>query len=477
MLRRLQHFLARKETRLFAWSFAVRLAVFAALWWWFRALGHSPELGSAFPVAGGDSQDYYILSQNLFHYGVFSSSSSFPLIPESFRLPGYPFFLYLFDFLPHPLLLASLAQAALGALSVVLIYLIGKRFLSEKVALAGALLFSLEPTSLFWGTTVMSDPLFVFALLLGVYLLLKTPPNASRAWGTIAAAGIVMGFAVLVRVIAEYYALCLLFAWCVIYRDALRPYIRSILHAALFLVCMGLVVAPWMLRNHREFNTYTISSTPYINVTQYNLVYFYAYQHHTTPPAVQHIFSDPIPYPVESYWFRSLINEPIFKQEIADTLRGNLIPYLKFHLVKTVPFFLNDGLRDINRNVQIIPQAPLVNFTDLLLTRDFGGIIRYVTTPQPELSLMLAGTLAWALITLLWLFAAAKAVILREKKLWFILFASGTIAYFAVLSSPVIQPRYRMPAAPFMLLMAAEGAAGLYALLSRRSGTSVSSKG
>ena len=148
---------------------------------------------------------------------------------------------------------------------------------------------------------------------------------------------------------------------------------------------------------------------------------------------------------------------------MRDGLRGNLIPYAKFHLVKTLPFFLNDGLRDINRMTGFLPQPERVtNFTDLLLHKEYEKIVHYFITPKPDLWLLIVGSLAWVSITLLWLGGLVYAALARSPKFWFMLFASGVIVYFAILSSPVIQPRYRMPAAPFMLLLAAESTVALW---------------
>jgi 4-amino-4-deoxy-L-arabinose transferase-like glycosyltransferase len=453
----------RKPTLLFIWAFGLHLAAFVALWLWFRASGHVFGIGTLFPIIGGDSLDYYILSQNIFHFHTFSSSTSFPLIPESFRLPGYPFFLYLFDFLPHSLLLAMLVQLAMSAGSVVLTYVLGKQFLSEKVAFIAAILFSVEPTSLFFSTTVMSDTVFVFVMLLGLYLLFKNPPSDKKTLLAAFFAGLLFGYAVLVRVIAEYLAFCVLFALACVYRKQLKPYRISLLKVFIFIVGMVVVIAPWAIRNHRVFNTYTLSATKYINVTQYNLVYFYAYQHHIPTTEAQHIFSDPIPYPSDSLWFRQLTNEPIFKKEISDELKGNMVPYLKFHLFKTIPFFTNDSLRDINRTVEVLPQPTAqINFTDLLLHKNYGAVIRYLLTPQPSLWLLLVGSVAWIGITILGVISVLYALFKQQKSLWFVLFCSGIILYFGILSSPVIQPRYRMPAAPFMILLAVEGAAVAY---------------
>jgi hypothetical protein len=188
-----------------------------------------------------------------------------------------------------------------------------------------------------------------------------------------------------------------------------------------------------------------------------------------TPPEVQHLFSDPIPYPTSSFWFRSLINEQIFLKEMHDGLEGHVLGYAKFHLVKTLPFFMNDGLRDINLNTHLlyIPPTP-TNFTDLLLHKKYADILRYFVTPQPDLVLLVIGSVFWISVSVLWLLGTLLSIVKRDERMWFFLIASGIILYFAVLSSPVIQPRYRMPATPFLFLLASETLLGLYTIVRRR---------
>lgn len=469
IVKQIKRFLYTKESFILFLAFFVRVSAFCLLWWWFRGLGHTPDPGYLFPVLGGDSSSYFDLSENLRQNGVFSLSTAPPFIPESFRLPGYPFFLYIFTFIPGTYITAMVVQMILSAASCVLLFFLGKKFLSEKVGFVGAILFSLEPTSILFSTTIMSDTLFVFLLLLGIYLLLQNPKRLSWSLALSFAAGILFGYAVLVRVMAQFLIPCLLMAYLFIFRKDLFPLKKTFIRFALVVVGALLVLLPWALRQHYWFNTYTLSSTQYINFTQYNLVYFYAYQHGITPQEAQHVYSDPILYPFGSPGFNSLLNEPIFKQQMREGLEGNILPYAQFHLIKTLPFFINDSLRDINRMIGIFPpSSSQINFTDLLIKKDFGSIFNYFKNPQPTLWMLLVGSSIWIAVSLLCFFVFVYSAIKKRREFWFIVLCLGVILYFGVLSSPVIQPRYRMPAAPFMLLLAAEGVMIISQLLLKR---------
>lgn len=448
-----------REFFLFCLAFGVHLTVFFLLAVWFIGLGNLPDLAAKFPVLVGDSYSYALLSHNLLEHGAYSVSTSAPFIPESFRLPGYPFYLYVFQYIGLPLWIATIVQMILSSLSVVLLYRIGKQFLSEKTAFIAAILFCFEWTSIFYSTLVMSDTLFVFSLLLSLYLFLRPNKSILGSVTQYAVAGANFGLAVLTRVMALYLLPLMPLAYVLLYRKELRPYGRMAAKLAVFGIVALLALAPWSLRNHGHFGVYDISSTPYINFTQFNLPLFYAYKDHISLDEAHKIVSDPLPSSTASGIESSLANKPIFQKIISDALHGNLMSYAEFHLIKTIPFFVTDGLRDINRTTAFIPIPPdQTNFTDLLLHRDFGGMLQYFLSPSPNVMMLIVGSSIWILITLLWLFQLCYATIRRTHTMWFVLLASGLIIYFAILTGPVSEHRYRMPAAPFMILLAVEGA-------------------
>ena len=468
-MRNILECLPKKETALFLISFCVQLAVFILLFQWFVVSGHLPESASQYPVYVGDSISYFTLSQNLLHNGVYSVSASAPFVPESFRLPGYPFFLYFFQLLGLPIVLIIFLQMALGSGTVVLTYLLGKKFLSEKAAYIAALLLSIEPTSVFFSTFVMSDTLFVFSAMLGIYLLLNRRPDFKKDLWCLFAGGAVLGFAVLVRAIALYLPPFLVVAYVALHWGERRPFSKNMARLAVSALGLLLVVAPWSLRNHAQFGVYDISSTPYINFTQFNLPLFYAYRYGVSLDEAHKVYTAPFAGSPDTAG--SLSNKPKFEKLISDTLRGNLPQYLYFHSIKTLPFFVTDGVRDINRITGVIPIPPdQTNFSDMVLKKDIAGIAKYFVSPNPNLWMLLAGSLPWILITALWLFELLYVFIKRPPEFWFVCIASCIILYFALLTGPVTEHRYRMPAAPFMLLLAAQGALTLRHLLKAKNG-------
>jgi 4-amino-4-deoxy-L-arabinose transferase-like glycosyltransferase len=117
----------------------------------------------------------YDLSHNPLDYSVANNGWS-DFIPSGgddfyawpkmgFRAPLLPYFLslfYLFDLG----FLVNFFNALIGALSVCLVYLLGKKMFNEKVALVSSILFLLIPLHITYSGKILTDVFFTFFILL-----------------------------------------------------------------------------------------------------------------------------------------------------------------------------------------------------------------------------------------------------------------------------------------------------------------------
>lgn len=198
-----------------------------------------------------DSGEYFSYAYNLRTYGVYSIARTWaeysPAVPkpDAFRPPGYPLFLAMVG-KPEPLdwylRRVSLVQAALGVLSVWLIYLISAQFLGRGWSLAVALITAISPHLAIISTLLLSESLFFFLLLAATFTLLKAIQGERRS--LYAATGVLWGLCSLVRPTAELFPVVMLLA------VMLLPRLRSLWASALLgFVCFAAVFAPWTLRN------------------------------------------------------------------------------------------------------------------------------------------------------------------------------------------------------------------------------------
>ena len=168
-------------------------------------------------------------------------------LPSAHWPPGYPMALaplyFLFDDNP---VAARMLNAVLGSATVALLYLLGSRLFDRRVGLTAALLLALFPNQVFFSSLTLTEILFttllVLILLLTVYLMLgqRAPP----LW-QVGLTGALIGYASLVRgeglLLVAFILPALLIRW--------RSWRRVLTYAAVLLVGMAIIIAPWTVRN------------------------------------------------------------------------------------------------------------------------------------------------------------------------------------------------------------------------------------
>ena len=125
--------------------------------------------------------------------GVFSEGKAF------YQAPLYPYLLALIYYLSGgpSVLAATVFNAALGAGSVVLVYLIGRRLFGFAVGVTAALIITFTPVILFYEWFLLRAPLVTFLNLLFLWSLLRY--DGGRPLKSAAISGAVLGFAALGR--------------------------------------------------------------------------------------------------------------------------------------------------------------------------------------------------------------------------------------------------------------------------------------
>jgi 4-amino-4-deoxy-L-arabinose transferase-like glycosyltransferase len=169
--------------------------------------------------------------------------------PSALRAPGYPYFLgAIYAVSDDSVTAGRLANAALGALAVFLLYLIAKRVWGRRVALLAAGLAAVFPPLVLLSRELLSESLFI-ALELGMVLcILEFRRLRELRWAALA--GLLFGLATLTRNPGPALAIPLILGLWV-----LRPRLsrQAVAAPALALLCAVLAIAPWTVRNAVEF--------------------------------------------------------------------------------------------------------------------------------------------------------------------------------------------------------------------------------
>jgi hypothetical protein len=194
----------------------------------------------------GDAAQYYSYAWNMANHAIFSKDppGSLTVSPDNYRDPGYPFFLAVW----MKLLGAGdawyaavlLCQALLGALTVLLVTVIGRYWLPPLWAISAGGLMAAWPHSITINGYLLSETLFGFLCALGMLLCVGTCRNLS-AWRGFGA-GLAFGAAALTNAILLPFSISLaaFLLW--------RKYVNR---KIFFSIALGALLLPaaWSVRN------------------------------------------------------------------------------------------------------------------------------------------------------------------------------------------------------------------------------------
>ena len=183
---------------------------------------------------GTDSAVYASVAEQLYEHQRFALPGASSPYDWS---PGAPLFyagIYYLTGGVHPGAV-RLVVALLGALTIVLVYLIGRRLAGPVAGLAAAGLFAIYPVTIFFTGKLMSEPLATLTLA-GAVLSFFWAGDRGRHWAAWAVPGVFLGLTAFAR--PEYLAFVVVFGLLALIRGRLRG-------AAILVVAFTLTVAPW----------------------------------------------------------------------------------------------------------------------------------------------------------------------------------------------------------------------------------------
>ena len=218
-----------------------------------------------------------------------------------------------------------------------------------------------------------------------------------------------------------------------------------------------------MARNKIIFDSFELSNTPAWQFYQAHAPHFYAYKNNIEPKEAEEIFHqrllavDPYKDEVITGKVGSLRHTPYLWQVSLNYLKEDLFGFAKFHAIKTIPFFISDGLRDIAERLDVLPVGgPRIG--DLFLEKDIKSFINIFLQNKLVGLLLICGASFWIFITLCAIAGMWRAFTRNEKQRALLIFAFLAVTATAVVAGGVVSsPRYRFSISPFLFLLASYG--------------------
>ncbi len=210
-----------------------------------------------------DSLQYLQLAESLRLQGRFAGTE----YAEEVRTPGYPLFLAgVQSIFGEGIGAVVLIQLLFTVLIAWLLYRCGKLFDSERIGLAAAWLYALNPNALFWSLTVLTETLFSLLLLLSFYTLSLAYQRSQGYW--LLLSGLLLGMATLTRPIGLY----LIPIWGVFALLLLRSkmgFRRAARYAVAFLGAAMLLVLYWQTHNYLLHSKFSLSTTTEVTISRF----------------------------------------------------------------------------------------------------------------------------------------------------------------------------------------------------------------
>lgn len=447
---------------LFLAAIIIQLSATVFLIWHEGRIGHYSAAGIHFPVFEGDSRRYMSLALNTIRYGKFSVSPEYyvpvdsamlyrQFLPESYLTIGYPLFLMFALLFFRSFLAITFLQIILSGVGVVLVYELACFVLPKNWSILPAALFASDPTFILQSVIIRNDAFASVFFLGAVYLFLRFARSQEPAHlRLLFFSGLLLGYAALTRPINQWTLLLfLLFLPFFSLKRKLFSWRRYAAAAATLVVGLGVFVAPWMIRNRLTFHSWSLSSasewTMMVDAGQ-----FLEAEQNLRPGAILGPWLERAGTP------GFLPNE--IKKEVWPVIFGDPFRYAKFHLFKSATtFFFNDGLREIVFSLRLSWVRGFDdNLSNLLYNREFRALWRAIYKHRASAVLLLTGALFWGSTTLFML-VGVIASFLRKRRRLLACFYLSFIGYFAFFTGAAFTPRQRIPATPFLYILATTG--------------------
>lgn len=380
--------------------------------------------------------------------------------PGSERVPIYLFYIagirILFGDAP---LAAIIGQALIDAGTCVLIALLGG-MVSRRIGIVAGALAAIWPNLIVNSAALLSDTLFLLiftAMLLVAAHYLRDAAPRRAGW-----AGLLCGLSIMTRTVTQFLPFALIAA-----APAIALYQRKGIRTALWatlLVALGaaLPVAPWLGRNVALFGAWELTTQKGSHLTNWVLPLIRQAQdgtpHETAAREIEGRFFDRLrsegiepqtmPPFERSKAFTALAMEELSAQPVSAIAKA----WLKGAAVNLVAPAIT-----VDPRVRRAREGSFYNDSNPGLA---GRMQAYLATSAPAVRPWIVGALVLSVLSLA--LQGYGFVRLARRLPWAAVFAALLIVYVLLVTGPIVSPKYRLPAEPVLIVLAAMGLDGVF---------------
>lgn len=416
----------------------------------------------------GDASNFFIDDAHLYWVGggYFAENGHFDPpqgvqgsdAPGSERMPLYLLFIagvrILFGDSP---VIVLFAQALIDSGTCVLIALLGG-MVSARIGFIAGVLAAIWPNLVIHSVALLSDTLFLFVftamLLVSARYLKDATPR--RAWW----AGLLCGLSIMVRTVAQFLPFALTVAAIAIALHQRKAARTALACAGLVMLGAVLPVAPWLGRNIVLHDAFALTTQQGTHMVGWVL------------PLVRQA-QDGTPHVIGARELQERLDSRLRAEGIdPDTLppfeRSRRFAALGMEELAAMPD---------SAIVKAWIQGAVVNLAAPALILDprvrraregsfyndptpglIGRLQAYLATSAPQIRPLIVGALVLSAISLA--LQAYGFIRLARRLPWAAVFGALLILYVLLITGPIVSPKYRLPAEPVLIVLAALGVDG-----------------
>jgi 4-amino-4-deoxy-L-arabinose transferase-like glycosyltransferase len=429
-------------------AFILRIVFFAAASPWNNTVSEKR-------IVRSDAIGYQAIAVNTLQTGKFSIDG---IHPDSFRTPGYPYFIaFVYFIVGIKPWIVLLVQILISVASVLLLYKItGLLFQNNTIAFIAAAILAIDPHVIQYTCELFTETLFIFSLLLFLYFLLSGLKNNKLL--SFVFAGAMLGFTVLVRPIALYLPLLII---TIVFFNKGFILKQKIKISAIIIISYLFIITPWMYRNYVRFNHFKIASTQEYNMLFYNVVYSEVNRTGKTVDELCREYSEKSVATGAKYTHytdvdaRNFYNGDIYKKISGTYLKEHLGSYLYNHTKNCIFVYLNVGTKGF-LSLLGYPEVELA--AEKIASPNLFVLIKEIIKTKPLIEIVLIVLISLYFMIIYSLALVGVSRLIKEKQYFPLIFLVFLLTYFTyILGSQGNVARFKLPLIPIYSILTAVG--------------------
>jgi Dolichyl-phosphate-mannose-protein mannosyltransferase len=396
-----------------------------------------------------DTQSYLDPARAMLH-GSFSNPVQ---RPEITRTPGFPALLTFGLAVGHVAIATiGLHLLLVGACAYTIYYLAKRIFPSATVAFCAVVLYGVEPISVIYSCTLLSETLFTTLVLLFAFQCVRyfDEPSSQK----VVVAALLVAGATFTRPVTYYFP-AVVVAFLLVFPYTAN-FSRRLYSALIFLLICAFALGGWQYRNHAKSGYGGFSAIQELTLYFYSAAAVEAHEQRVSFSAMQQQFgfNNPSVYFSKHPEQLSAGDGEIFaymRRTAIQTIAAHPLVYLRLHLLGVLVELGDPGATDLLRMFGRYPgQGGLLS---RIVSGDIFAPID-AAAQRPLLGLATLGLVCFSALLYVNAIVGASHVPFRAA----ILLGASLVAYLLLASGgPAAVGRYRHPIMPFICILAAQG--------------------